>query len=500
MVKKCTELYLKITKWTENLLFILSVFTFLFFIYKDFGIRMIYGFALLAFIVMLFVLRILLLRRAPKFSTIKTVFFVLIVLITFFVLKPGARHDDDIRAYLFAMVIGGAVLVFAEPSKREIQLTFRFITVTATLLSAYILFFSYFQGLYFKTAWKLLSKTTQDLAKHYIPRGYGVPVGSYTYPGYYIMLALPITLGRLLICRKRLSVRIADIVASYIMLLALFVEGRRGELLGGLGACLLIFICSVEFRIPRKIVRRCISLILVILTVVLLVIGLNALGMVERYASTLEILAVTGYDPYEAHVDRPDSAIKDDITIPKTSTGMKEISSGRFELWDTAWTQFKEHPVTGIGWGRFADHVTEAFKKQHGAGGVDNILYVHNTFLELLCETGIVGTVLIFIPILYFLFAMLAQAYRLRRLRNKPDNYEFVSLLNLASIGTQSFLFAIGMLDTTFYHTKFWLFYDISLIFAIAALWEEKDVEKAWLVKKGERLWEIVTKRFNKVS
>jgi len=98
------------------------------------------------------------------------------------------------------------------------------------------------------------------------------------------------------------------------------------------------------------------------------------------------------------------------------------------------------------------------------------------------------------------LFAMLAQAYRLRRLRKKPDNYEFVSLLNLASIGTQSFLFAIGMLDTTFYHTKFWLFYDISLIFAIAALWEERDVTKSWLVRKSEGLWGHICKRFNKVS
>lgn len=56
--------------------------------------------------------------------------------------------------------------------------------------------------------------------------------------------------------------------------------------------------------------------------------------------------------------------------------------SGRFELWKQAITYFMSHPLLGIGAFNFSDYY--AFEHNEK-------LYVHNTYLEILVEAGIIG-------------------------------------------------------------------------------------------------------------
>ncbi|WP_175562049.1 O-antigen ligase family protein [Anaerocolumna xylanovorans] len=73
-----------------------------------------------------------------------------------------------------------------------------------------------------------------------------------------------------------------------------------------------------------------------------------------------------------------------------------DISTGRFDMWNLAWGLFKEHPIIGIGWGRYV-HIMA------GPLGInpDFATSVHNVYLQLLCEIGLVGFVI-------FLYAMLS--------------------------------------------------------------------------------------------
>lgn len=57
-----------------------------------------------------------------------------------------------------------------------------------------------------------------------------------------------------------------------------------------------------------------------------------------------------------------------------------DISSGRFGLYKTAWDMFINHPILGNGWGSFL-----------AAMEGTNIQGVHNDYLQLLTENGIVG-------------------------------------------------------------------------------------------------------------
>lgn len=58
--------------------------------------------------------------------------------------------------------------------------------------------------------------------------------------------------------------------------------------------------------------------------------------------------------------------------------GTEDISNGRFAYWQQAWDCFLDNKLFGIGWGEY-------FKiNKHGTS-------VHNVYIQLLCESGIVG-------------------------------------------------------------------------------------------------------------
>ena len=70
----------------------------------------------------------------------------------------------------------------------------------------------------------------------------------------------------------------------------------------------------------------------------------------------------------------------------------EDISTGRTNLYSTAISQWKKHPFVGNGWFYF-------YYNNRGILGRDTYVHVHNVILELLCDTGIIGTILYSIPI-----------------------------------------------------------------------------------------------------
>lgn len=68
-------------------------------------------------------------------------------------------------------------------------------------------------------------------------------------------------------------------------------------------------------------------------------------------------------------------------------TSGSDIGSGRSVLFQRAWELFLTNPFWGIGWGNFDGSLREV------------TLSVHNSYLQLLCETGIAGLVLFIIPL-----------------------------------------------------------------------------------------------------
>ena len=84
-----------------------------------------------------------------------------------------------------------------------------------------------------------------------------------------------------------------------------------------------------------------------------------------------------------------------------------EEGSGRASRWENAMRLFFENPIVGKGWGGYL------LERVEGDG-------IHNTFITNLCDVGIVGTLLLIIPIAYIVF----QAIR------KKDGLAIIILVN----------------------------------------------------------------------
>ena len=66
-------------------------------------------------------------------------------------------------------------------------------------------------------------------------------------------------------------------------------------------------------------------------------------------------------------------------------TASDDTYSGRTDLYQLAFSLYKGHALTGIGWGQYRANTLGIF-------GLEDATYaVHNVYIQLLCETGIIG-------------------------------------------------------------------------------------------------------------
>lgn len=80
--------------------------------------------------------------------------------------------------------------------------------------------------------------------------------------------------------------------------------------------------------------------------------------------------------------------------------GYEDITSGRLPMWKLAITLFIRNPIFGVGWGGY-----KYYYREYIWGGWNiktSLLNTHNVYLQVLCETGIVGFT-IFVYIFYCL-------------------------------------------------------------------------------------------------
>lgn len=117
-----------------------------------------------------------------------------------------------------------------------------------------------------------------------------------------------------------------------------------------------------------------------------------------------------------------------------------DISNGRFIMWLLAIQEFLNHPIIGLGWqGYRYSYAENLFVAGNYAGGEYlegfKLLDTHNVYLQVLCETGIIGFAFFLIAIL----VPLISAFRLAKEFLRERNICIVRQLAF-SIGIQVFM------------------------------------------------------------
>ncbi|KWW14048.1 polysaccharide polymerase [Peribacillus simplex] len=126
-----------------------------------------------------------------------------------------------------------------------------------------------------------------------------------------------------------------------------------------------------------------------------------------------------------------------DIITSRVDDFSTDGGSGRFELWEQALTYFMSNPLFGIGAFNFSDYY--AFEHNEK-------LYVHNTYLEVLVESGIIG----FLFYLSFLLMLIITLFKTKLHKEKPfivlTLFAFlIQMMSLSLMINEAFFFFLAL-------------------------------------------------------
>ncbi len=87
--------------------------------------------------------------------------------------------------------------------------------------------------------------------------------------------------------------------------------------------------------------------------------------------------------------------------------------SGRLSIWATSITMFLMYPIFGVGLGNFKWHYLESQAEMFKRYGLEwrYTHWAHNEFLQWMCETGIIGSILLFGYFIYWFFMLLKHMF-----------------------------------------------------------------------------------------
>jgi len=386
----------------------LAVFYVLFVISAELGLS--YMYCLLA--TGLFFAYNLVRSRWPRLYTSDKLF-VLMFLVMVANIRPETSRS---LTYWLYWMIGLGFAVFYTRSSTNMKP----LMIVWLILSLYAVFIVLFSKADITLFTKTIGRFYTDSAKAYnaehMRDGYSAAVGSsISYTCYYLVggiaavLCLPLK-------------KTVKIILGGGILFALLITGRRGETLAALFALLVYFYFSAS---KNKRTKRILIIILGLAFAAFLVYAfwpvLKELPAFARYSQTV-------------------SNIKND----------KDISSSRFVIYEIAFNVFLEHPVFGVGWQCFYQFLPDYF----------DLLNVHNIYLQLLCETGVVGTAFILAPFI----VLLCKSIRLLNYYSIKQNDAVGKQICLFSVIMQIFFLLCGMLDNPLFKPIIGMFYSVMII------------------------------------
>ena len=462
-------------KRTNPLFAVLVAFMLGYFLVNDLDLRYIYVYAVLGIILLVSFFLDGVIRPGMKLGEIvsgvlqritpmKACFLFMVLVVTVYSVLPSSDKDHEVISTTISMLLLSVYVLFSAPKERTVMRAFTAIHVVAVVFSVYIIIVRIHPDFYWNDVYPHLGSYTQERAAFLMPLGYGVPIGGSTSYGVYVItIAFFINFVRMLISGGIQKFReiVLTVASTVLYLTAILLVNRRSEMLTLIATAAVLF---VIYLVPKGKKEWRIKLQTLGSTAVLMVLVVSLLaqaGHLGRYFETIEALksdssTTVVTDPTNPNEMPTSETEAPTIPAPESDAPKSELSHGRFVLWKCGIELFLENPVQGVGWMQF---------RNNSDFGED---YVHNTYIQWLCETGVIGFLLIFTPIMFMIFMTFKQTLRFAR-KQDEISYE-LRLINKVALAMNGYFLALNLVDPTFYHLYFFVFYSFVIVLADAAL------------------------------
>lgn len=406
------------------------------FIYSDFGISAIYGAAGLLSVSLISLVYFYLQNGRSNFINRikgKESIFILVILMT--ILLNFLRVFSLNRTMIYYIIIAFSsyfILISNESIyTRDIVLIGKILVIFGSFCSIIIIFSKVFTDLYVNIISAIVTPESKEYIVRLLDLDYGGTIGSDV-----SLTAFGLVFGlyALLLLKKAIK-SISLYIFGALQFLGLLLLGRRGELLVFLFTVCL-YIVYWFYHKNRNILnfKKILLYFGIALLIVVVIIGILFITIPEDYSGGNRLIEM----------------------ISDIKRG-EDISNGRFVLYGIAIGLFVSNPVFGIGWGKFADFAI--------LSGNTHVRNVHCVYLQLLTETGIVGTTII----VYSLFHIFIQS--LKMLKSGFSNDYAIRF----GVLVQIFFLLNMIMDNSFLLPYFWMLYIPSILMLFSYKREEAE-------------------------
>lgn len=203
-------------------------------------------------------------------------------------------------------------------------------------------------------------------------------------------------------------------VVSVLCLLGIIGSGTR--------VALVIFLATALSILVVRMVPRPLSVIAIP------VIAVGALGLFVMFPGAL-LGAVTDLTARGQTVGGVQ--LDSSVSLPQLFTAVSRESSvrTRLQLWETSAAMFRQHPITGVGWGQWN------WRKAEFGFGQNVLLDPHNGYVWLLAEGGLAVAAVVFLGILVLLWRSPRSAFYLA--------FVLILLLEVTNANVQKSLYSV---------------------------------------------------------
>ncbi len=368
-------------------------------------ISAVFGNIFTLFIYLIAVLLLIMILIGKKIISNMTGIFPLVLLATLFIslYKNAYIQDGNLQNYLIFVlsIIYFVLLSFIKVDEKKISFLLTLFSAFAILTSCVSIISAIFPSWYIKNIIPLFPKENYSkilLNFEFCNEKMGLST-NYSRNAFYIIIGLLINVYKYQKNKKKIN-----LLNIIILFATLLIIGKRSTFLFGIiSIALSYFICNKK---SLKVYLKFFTfMILAILCFVLII----------------KIFPFANY-------------LLERFTVSSDS----DFSNGRTEIYNDAWKLFKQNSYMPIGWGQYA----KSTNYTHPG--------VHNDYLQILCETGILGFIIIIGGDILFL----KKAIKLSK------NNKKISYLCLSSI---IFYMLYSMLELPHYDIETYMFYYLNV-------------------------------------
>ncbi len=349
------------------------------------------------------------------------------------VILATSGGDSENLTYFVRFFSLFVFMLFMKYDEKMIKIVFICLLIAGIIHVAATLFFYFDQDFYLKYIYPTFSADEQEkLYSWNIVNGYATGfAGHFSRNGIYTSVALLVS--SLLLYTKNKNHRILFAVLTLVSLIALIMTSKRAPLVFAVFAIAATYILCARTTPLSKLGIIALAVIGSAVIIYIASFNIESIGVsFERFLSTFN----------------------------KSDTN--DVSNGRFKLYGVAWDYFLSAPIFGIGWREFSKRVVVFFNED------TYFRDTHNVFLQLLCETGIVG-IIIFLC-LFALVLFLSVRLLIKVKRGELQISETARFGLIFSITAQIFFLSYSMTENPLYDLETFYLYAFAIGF-VSTVW-----------------------------